>query len=240
MKKTTAAIVQARMGSNRLPGKVLKNLSGQPVLYHIIKRVEQVPGIDKIIVATTEEEIDNSIENYVNSIGINCFRGSSDNVLDRFYQAATSFSVDVIIRLTADNPLVDAKVLEQLLSYFSRCNCEYASTGGYPLGLGAEVFTFDALATAHKNASLPYEKEHVTPYMYREGQTVGRLVAPVDQSTLRFTMDTPEDYAFIQCVYDSLYHGSHDFYLDDILALLSKHPDMIRINAHVHQKKLGE
>lgn len=240
IRKTTVAILQARMGSTRLPGKVLKELSGQPVLYHIIKRVEQVPGIDKIIVATTEEDIDNSIEDYVNSIGISCFRGSSNDVLDRFYQAATSSCADVIIRLTGDNPLVDPRVLEQLLDYFMRCDYEYAATSGYPIGLGMEIFTYRALANAYKNASLPYEKEHVTPYMYREGQMVGRLVAPVDQSSLRFTMDTQEDYAFVQRVYDALYHGSHDFYLDDILGLLRKYPDMIKINAHVHQKKLGE
>ena len=240
MKKTTVAILQARMGSTRLPGKVLKELSGQPVLYHIIKRVEQVPGIDKIIVATTEEQIDNSIENYVNSLGISCFRGSSNNVLDRFYQAATATCADVIIRLTADNPLVDPRVLEQLLDYFAGCGYEYAATSGYPIGLGTEIFTYRALATAYKNARLPYEKEHVTPYMYREGQTVGRLVAPVDQSSLRFTMDTPEDYVFVQRVYDALYHGSHDFYLDDVLALLNKYPNIIKINSHVHQKKLEE
>lgn len=240
MKKITVAIIQARMGSTRLPGKVLKELSGQPVLYHIIKRVEQVPGIDKIIVATTEENIDNSIENYANSIGICCFRGNSDNVLDRFYQAATSSCADVIIRLTADNPLVDPQVLEQLLDLFVKCDYEYVATSGYPIGLGMEIFTYEALATAYKNASLPYEKEHVTPYMYREGQKVGRLVAPVDRSSLRFTMDTPEDYEFIQRVYDALYHGSHDFYLSDVLAFLNKYPDIVKINAHVHQKKLGE
>lgn len=239
-KKTTVAILQARMGSTRLPGKVLKELAGQPVLFHIIKRVEQVPGVDKIMVATTEEEIDDSIENYVNNIGIDCFRGSSDNVLDRFYQAATSVRADVIIRLTGDNPLVDPRVLERLLDYFAECGYVYAATSGYPIGLGAEVFTYEALAAAHKNADLPYEKEHVTPYMYREGQVVGRLVAPVDQSSLRFTMDTPEDYEFIQRIYAALYCGRHDFYLDDILALLKQHPDLIGINAHVHQKKLGE
>lgn len=238
--KKTVAIIQARMGSTRLPGKVLKELSGQPVLYHIIKRIEQVPGIDKIIVATTEEEIDNSIESYVNSIGFSCFRGSSDNVLDRFHQAAISACADVIIRLTADNPLVDPRVLEQLMACFERCGYDYAATSGYPIGLGAEIFTYGALNTAYKNASLPYEKEHVTPYMYQNGQTVGRLIAPVDQSSLRFTMDTPEDYIFIQHIYDALYHGSHDFYLDDVLALLREHPDLIKINAHIHQKKLGE
>jgi len=237
---STVAILQARMSSTRLPGKVLMELCGQPLLYHIIKRVEQTKELDKIIVATSEKKEDDPIASYANSIGIGCFRGSEENVLSRFFLAASMYQADIIVRLTGDNPLVDPKVLETLLTYFKGCGFPYASCVGYPLGLGAEVFTFEALADAYAHAEKEYEREHVTPYMYRDPEKTGKLAARKDLSSLRFTVDTPEDFKFVKCVYDALYHGSHDFYLNDILDLLEKNPNLIAINENVRQKRLGE
>lgn len=157
----TFAILQARMGSLRLPGKVLKEICGQPILWHIIERVKQAKKIDEIIVATTEEKEDDPIEDYVKSMGIRCFRGSAENVLDRFFHAAVFYHAEIIVRLTADNPLVDPQILDQLIYYFDGCGFSYASTSGYPLGLGAEVFSFGALDEAYVKANKAYEKEHV-------------------------------------------------------------------------------
>lgn len=239
----TIAIIQARMGSTRLPGKVLMELCGQPMLYHIIERVKQVGQIDKILVATSENQEDDSINAYVESVGIECFRGSAENVLDRYWGAAQAVHAgqdDTIVRLTADNPLVDAGILSKLLTYFAQCGYPYALTSGFPLGSGGEVFSFYALKEAYENAVQPYEKEHVTPYMYREGRAVGKLTSRIDRSHFRFTVDTPEDFKFVEKVYHSLYHGTHDFSLDDIIELLEEKPEIIMINSHVRQKEARE
>lgn len=231
------------MGSTRLPGKVLVDLCGHPVLYHIIKRVQQAEYIDRILVATSTSPEDDQVANYCQSIGIDCFRGSECNVLSRYFYAAKAFNIgqeDVIVRLTADNPLVDPRVLDDLLAYFKQCKYSYANTSGFPLGIGGEAFTFSALKDAFENAAKHYEKEHVTPYMYREGCTIGQLISMTDDSRFRFTMDTAEDYEFVRRVYSALYHGTHDFYLKDILDFLEKNPDVIEINAHIHQKKVME
>lgn len=237
------AVIQARMGSTRLPGKVLLELCGDPILYHIVKRVKHAQRISKIVVATSVNAEDDAIYSYCQSIGINCFRGSESNVLSRYFHAAEAFHIkqgDSIVRVTADNPLVDPKILDSLLAYFERQNLPYAATSGFPLGVGAEAFTFTALEEAFEKATKPHEKEHVTPYMYREGCTIGRLMSPADCSRLRFTLDTPEDYEFIKEVYSALYHGAHNFYLDDVLKLLAENPYVAEINSHVRQKGVME
>lgn len=237
------AIIQARMDSTRLPGKVLMELCGHPVLYHIIERVKQVKCINQILVATSTNAEDNVIYDFCQAIGVDCFRGDNSNVLHRYFDAAASGHAepdDIIIRLTADNPLVDPIVLDGLLAYFEQCDAPYASTSGFPLGVGAEVFTYSTLTETFEQATKAYEKEHVTPYMYREGRIIGQFIAPTDYSRFRFTMDTPEDYEFIKQIYRSLYHGSHNFYLNDVLDLLKEHPCIAEINAHVQQKGVEE
>lgn len=243
MGKRGFAVIQARMGSTRLPGKVLKDLCGEPMLSHIIRRVKQAPGIGKILIATSVSTEDAAIEVFANSVGIPCFRGSEGDVLDRFFCAAKAFGAgedDAIMRLTADNPLVDPAVLGELLAYFEASPYSYAAASGYPLGLGAEVFNFRALEEASRLAQKPYEREHVTPYMYRDPDKVGRLISPVNRSQYRFTVDTPEDFAFAETVYRALYHGKHNFYLEDILTFLAKNPEVGEINQNVRQKRLGE
>ena len=237
------AIIQARMGSSRLPGKVLKELCGRPMLDHIVRRAGQTEGITSLMIATSAQREDDPIAAFAGNAGIPCFRGSEEDVLARYWGAAKALGAeneDVIVRLTADNPLVDPQVLRELLDYFRKCPYAYASTSGYPLGLGAEVFTFQALEEAHRTAKAPHEREHVTPYMYRDPDRVGRLVSPEDISGLRFTVDTPEDFAFVEAVYRELYHGEHDFYLRDILKFLERNPSVRDINRHIRQKKLGE
>ncbi|USF26723.1 8-amino-3,8-dideoxy-manno-octulosonate cytidylyltransferase [Firmicutes bacterium ASF500] len=243
MESKVLAIIQARMSSTRLPGKVLRNLCGQPILYHIVQRIRSVQSVDTIVIATSQNKSDDPIAEFAHENQVCCFRGSETDVLDRFFQAARTFGAepdDIVMRLTADNPFVDPNVCEELLSYFKGSNFSYASAGGYPLGVGAEVFTFRALAEAHENGRQPYEREHVTPYMYREGQNPGKLNSPKDYSAVRLTVDTEEDYEVAQILYGSLYQPDRIFSLDEIIDYLVANPEVMTINKNVHQKRLGE
>jgi len=243
MKSKTFAIIQARMDSTRLPGKVLKELCGQPVLFHIIQRVKRVKSVNNTIIATSKNESDHLIAEFAQNQDVCCFRGSEEDVLERFYQAAQALGAepnDVIIRLTADNPFVDPDICMDLLSYFNKNSFTYAGAFHYPLGIGAEVFTFQALEEAYRNAQKPYEREHVTPYMYRAGQVYGKMYAPVNYSGIRLTVDTPADYKVAQIIYSSLYPVKKDFGLPEIIDFLRKYPDIAAINKEVHQKQLGE
>jgi len=236
------AIIQARMDSTRLPGKVLMELCGQPILFHIVQRMRRVKT-DEIMIATSKKGSDDLIAKFAQDHDVLCFRGSEEDVLDRFYQAARSLRAgpnDVIIRLTADDPFVDPEICMDLLSFFNRNTFSYATTSDYPLGVGTEVFTFQALEEAYKSAQKPYEREHVTPFMYREGQVYGKMYSPVDHSNIRLTVDTPEDRKVAQVIYNSLYPVKEDFGLPEIIDFLRKHPEVVAINQGVHQKQLGE
>ena len=243
MKSKIFAIIQARMSSTRLPGKVLKELSGRPILYHIIQRIKSVKDIDQVIIATSQKQSDDPIERFANAQSVSCFRGSENDVLERFFKATQVFGAgerDTMIRLTADNPFVDPGVCEKLLSYFRENSFNYVTTDGYPLGVGAEIFSFCALKEAYINAQKPYEREHVTPYMYRPGQVFGKLKSTEDYSNIRLTIDTPEDYRVAQILYDVLYQEEKLFKLPEIIEYLKNHLDIIAINKNIHQKRLGE
>jgi spore coat polysaccharide biosynthesis protein SpsF len=243
MESKVLAIIQARMSSTRLPGKVLRNLCGQPILNHIIQRIRCVQSIDTIIIATSQNKSDDLIADFAQENKIPCFRGSEMDVLDRYFQAAQSFKArpnDIVMRLTADNPFVDPKVCEDLLSYFKGNSFSYAAASGYPLGVGAEVFTFRALREAHKNGRRPYEREHVTPYMYQEDQNFGKMISPEDYSSVRLTVDTEEDYKMAQIIYSALYRPEKIFGFEEVINYLTKNPDVAAINKDVHQKQLGE
>lgn len=243
MESKIFAIIQARMSSTRLHGKVLKELSGQPILYHIIQRIKSVKDIDQVIIATSQKQSDDPIQQFANERCVSCFRGSENDVLGRFFKAAQVFGAgegDIIIRLTADNPFVDPRVCEELLSYFRENFFNYVTTEGYPLGVGVEIFSFCALEEAFMNAQKPYEREHVTPFMYRPGQVFGKLKSTEDHSDIRLTVDTLEDYRVAQIVYNSLYREKECFKLPELLDYLKNHPDIIAINKDVHQKQLGE
>lgn len=243
MESKVFAIIQARMSSTRLPGKVLKELSGRPILYHIIQRIKSVKSIDKIIIATSQKQSDDPIEQFANAQGVACFRGNENDVLERFFNAAQTFGAgegDLIIRLTADNPFVDPGVCEELLSYYRENSFSYVTTDGYPLGVGTEIFSFCALRDAYLNAQEPYEREHVTPFMYHPRQLFGKLKSAEDHSNIRLTVDTPEDCRVAEILYDSLYQEEKLFKLSEILEYLKNYPDVIAINKDIHQKQLGE
>ncbi|MGE5701491.1 MAG: cytidylyltransferase domain-containing protein [Clostridia bacterium] len=239
----TAAIIQARMGSTRLPGKVLKQLQDHTVLGHVIRRIKQVKSINKIVIATTNLPIDDVIEQEANRYGIEVYRGSEQDVLSRYYEAALQVNAETIIRITSDCPLIDPMVTEQVIQYYSKHSYDYVSNSlarTYPRGLDTEVFSMKALQEAHQQANQIHEREHVTPYIYLRSDEfkLGHVLADEDHSSHRWTLDTEEDWQLIQEIYRELYHPDHYFTWLDVLAFLKDRPDLVALNAHVEQKKL--
>ncbi|BAY60656.1 acylneuraminate cytidylyltransferase [Calothrix brevissima NIES-22] len=242
------AIIQARMGSTRLPGKVMKELCGQTVLAHVIFRVKACSLIDEVVVATTTSYADNPIVTEAEKCGVKWFRGSEEDVLSRYYLAAKQYSADVVVRVTSDCPLFDPEVLSQMLEYFQDETSEgleidYLSNclnRSYPRGLDAEVFTFGVLEKAFQAAQKPYEREHVTPYIYEHPEIFALHNQTYDEdiSNYRWTLDTEEDWKLIQAVYVDLYQEGEIFTTDEVIALLKAKPELVNLNIHVKQKEL--
>ena len=243
----TVAIVQARMGSRRLPGKVLRPLCGKPVLAHVLERVRLCRSLDGLWVATSLHPADDAIAQACRGWETPCFRGSEEDVLARFHGAAVAAGAEAVVRVTADCPLFDGHLLEDMLQVFLRLNTrtitvDYLSNvleRRYPRGLDAEVFTFAALEQAQREARLPREREHVTPYLYGHPEKF-RLYSyrgPEDWSGYRWTLDTLEDWALVEAVYQALYTPGCPFRTEQVLDLLGKRPDLARLNAGVRQKE---
>ena len=245
----TVAIIQARMGSTRLPGKVMKILCGKTVLAHIVTRVKACQFIDEVVVATTESLADNVIVAEAEKGGVHWFRGSEDNVLERYYLAAQKYKADVVVRITSDDPLVDPNILSQMLVYFKEkiaagIDIDYLSNNlnqrTYPLGLDAEIFTVLALEQAYRNANQFYQKEHVTPYVRQHPEvfSLHNYTWNKDFSTYRWTLDTQEDWELISEIYSALYRDGGIFTTDEVLALFNQRPELVKINAYVKQKEI--
>ena len=242
----SVAIIQARMGSTRLPGKVMLCLSGKTVLSHVVGRVQRCEALNRVIVATTELAKDKRIVDEASSLGVDVYRGSESDVLDRYYKAAIKFDAEVVVRVTADCPLFDHKVLSQMLATFDRIPLTdfpkvYLSNTRirtYPRGLDAEIFNLAALELAHKKANQEFEREHVTPYMYQHPDEflVCDFKGEENLSSYRWTLDTLEDFQFLKAVYSSLYKGGHIFSTGQVLDLLKTQPELCKLNAHVRQK----
>ena len=237
-----AAIVQARMGSTRLPGKVMKLLSGKPMLSHIIDRLKHSKKIDRIIIVTTVKEDDKVIVKLSKEIEIEVFCGSSEDVLDRYYQSASFFNVKHIIRITADCPLIDSVIVDEIVDCYQTKNCDYVSNTinpSFPDGLDTEVFSFEALKRAWGEAVTPSEREHVTPYLYNHPEIFKtyNYANHVDHSGMRWDVDEEVDYLFVTEVYKHLYKYGEIFYMDDVLELLSKHPELNSINKNIKRNE---
>lgn len=242
----TVAIIQARMGSTRLPGKVMKKLHGKTILSHVVERVKQSNWIDDIVIATTNKAEDDSIEKEAIACGIRIYRGSETNVLERYFYAAKKNNADTIVRITSDCPLIDPSVIDEIISFYQKqsyillTNAGNESHRSYPRGLDTEVFSFEALQDAFTHANREYQQEHVTPYLYENNQNIYYFKNNIDYSGYRLTLDTIEDFKLIEAIYQRLYNGKHDFYLDDIVHLLKQNPELITINKHIEQKKINE
>lgn len=228
--------IQARLGSTRLPGKVLMDLEGRPVLLRVVDRVRRAVGIDDVVVLTTIEKKDLPLVQLCASEGIRVFCGSENDVLDRFYQAARLLSPTQIIRVTADCPVLDPAVLSATLSLHLSSGADYTSntlTERFPDGEDVEVMTFEALQKAWRAAKLSSEREHVTPYIRKHPELFHQssYVGVDDHSTMRWTLDTEEDYRFLKTLYGALGDGDSCFGMDDILAFISRNPGVLEINS---------
>ena len=234
------AIVQARMGSTRLPGKVLKDLAGETMLARVVGRLRCASRIDEVLVATTDHTIDDPIVDECRKLPVQVFRGDQYDVLDRYFKAAEFASADVIVRITSDCPLIDSGITDKTIAYFLDELPDYAANTivrTYPRGLDTEVMSFSALSRAWQKAQKPYEREHVTPYVL-EHPSEFRLVSVVndrDYGAHRWTVDTPEDLAFVWAVYDRL-KSKGMFSWRDVLDLLDREPELTELNRGVVQK----
>ncbi len=228
------AIIQARMGSSRLPDKVLKKIMEKPVLWHVIDRVSKSRLINEVIVATTYQREDLAIVEYCASRGIRVFAGSDNDVLDRYYQVAKLLRPDHIVRITADCPLHDPAVIDMVIQKHLDLDNDYTSNTleeTFPDGLDCEVFKFSALEQAWKNAKLASEREHVTPYLKKGKQFKKYSIKDsVDHSQYRWTLDTDRDFVFIVRIFEELYSDDPDFDKDDIYDLLERCPDIMELN----------
>ena len=225
------AIVQARMSSTRLPGKVLKSIVGRPMISLQLERIKRARHIDEIVVATSTDRADDAIQAQCHRDDVSCSRGDLNDVLDRFYQAAKPLNSKCIVRLTADCPLIDPSVIDECIELFNSGDYDYASNTverTYPRGLDVEAFTFAALERAWREARLPSEREHVTPYLYHHPQLfrIGYLKDKRDLSSLRWTVDYPDDFEVITAIYESLYPAHSKFSIADILEFLENHPEL--------------
>ena len=238
MEPKVTAIIQARMASTRLPGKVMKEVLGRPLLSYLIERVRCCKDIEDVILATTLNYEDDPIASFGSNQGVDVFRGSENNVLERYYKAATSFGARHIMRITADCPLIDPELLDILIEYYFVQKYDYVSNAVNPTlpdGLDAEIFTFKALDYAHKHAVLPSELEHVTPYIRNHPEVfkTGNWTHHDDLSQLRWTVDEPEDFEFVRQVIEILYPVNRSFRMNDVLDIIHQRPDLAQINAHI-------
>jgi len=231
------AILQARLSSSRLPGKVLKPILGKPMLLHQIERLGNSKMIDKLIVATSIDGSDDDIEQMCLDNKIEVFRGDLNNVLDRYYQCTKQYNPDYIVRLTGDCPLADWQVVDQVIQNHLSGDFDYTNNciaPAFPDGLDVEVMTMSALAESKQSATLPSEMEHVSQYINKNPNKfkIGSSHYKEDLLHLRWTVDEPEDFDFVEKVYHHLYKDHPNFLMQDILKLLEKHPELSNINNH--------
>lgn len=231
-----AAIIQARMSSTRLPGKVLMSLAGQPVLAHVINRIGHCQTIGQTIVATSIDPSDDAIEAWCGAHGVTCQRGSLNDVLDRYYQVAKTHAVDVIVRITADCPAIDPTVVDEVVGGFLGGGYEFFGLAGeFPDGLDCTVFAFSAIERAWREARFPSEREHVGPYIEKHPELFksGALRKFEGLSHHRWTLDEPRDYEFLKIVFQQLADKPQPFLAADVLDLLARQPELAQINSQI-------
>ena len=229
------AIIQARLASTRFPGKILEEVAERPMLEMLISRVKLSQKIDKIVVATTSESTDDRLCRWLNQENIDYFRGSEEDVLDRFWQCAKSYNADIVVRLTADDPLKDPKIIDEAVDLFlNNPDVDYVSNTirpSYPEGLDVEVFSLFSLALANEKAKLKSEREHVTPYIWKTTETFKLLNFEMsrDLSAWRWTVDKPVDLEFIKTLLKMARNNIFASYLD-LIAIIDKNPALMDIN----------
>ena len=224
------------MGSTRLPGKVMREVLGKPLLWHLINRLKWSQLIDKIVIATTDKAKDEPILKLAEESGIDSFAGSEDDVLDRYYQAAKKYNAEAVVRITADCPLIDPEVTDRIIGHYlkNRDKLDYVHTGrSFPDGLDTEVFSFAALEVAWREARWLSEREHVTPYIKKSGIfRMATVEYEDDLSQMRWVVDDEKDFQLVTEIFQSLYKEGEIFHLKDIVDFLSKRPELLELNKH--------
>ncbi len=232
----TLAIIQARMGSTRFPDKVMRTINGIPMIELLLNRLKLAKNIDQIVLATSDDSRNKTLVDHVNKLGFYVFQGSENDVLGRYYYAAIPHKPDVIVRITGDCPLIDPKVVDEVLEDFFSANVDYQSNISpptYPDGLDTEVFTFAALELAQNEATEEREREHVTPYIRESGKFSMKNSAYMDDlSDERWTVDEPEDFEVITNVFEH-FHPHYDFSWLDVLELRQNSPHLFAANQHL-------
>lgn len=243
----TVIISQARMTSTRLPGKVLKEVLNKPLLVYHIERLQRVASADELVIATTTNMTDDPIADLCSRMGIGCYRGSEEDVLSRYYEAALTYKADIVVRVTSDCPMIDTGVVDRVIGYYKENCAQYDYVCNtlqrtYPRGMDTEVFSFRALEEASRYATAKPEREHVTPYLYHHPERfrLGNVAMDRDESRYRWTVDTIEDFTLIKKIIEALYPENPEFTLQDCLELLEVHPDWAKINAGIEQKAYGQ
>ncbi len=241
-KNKVAAIIQARMTSTRLPGKVLMNIEQKPMLWHIINRLKSSVKIDDIILAIPDTKENDSLEIFSKKNNIDYFRGSEEDVLSRYYNSAKKYHAEVVVRITADCPLIDPEVVDMAIEKHLASGADYTSNileRTFPRGLDVEVFNSKALAKSYKEAKESYQKEHVTPYIWElpEKFHLANIENPENFSHMRWTVDEREDLEFVREIYKRLSKTGKIFLMRDITNLLKKYPELMEINKNVKQKE---
>lgn len=231
----TVAIIQARMGATRLPGKVAKRIVGIPMLEHMLRREKMSRTLDELVVATTNKSEDDAVEAMAKICGVSVYRGSEHDVLDRYYQAAKEAKADIVVRVTGDCPLHYSDLIDETVEHFLAAKVDYGrSPSNYPEGLDTEVFTFAALERAWREAKLPSEREHVTPYLYTHPELFvcdsEWTPARGEFQGMHWSVDTPQDFAFVTRIFEALYPHNQKFKKEEVLVLLQEHPEWLDLN----------
>ena len=233
-------IIQARMGSSRLPGKALmKSDSGKPLLYYVINQLRYCSKVKNLVIATTTNQEDDEIEKFANDNSVNIFRGKEKDVLDRYFQCAKKYSFSTIVRITADCPLIDPQIVDKVIEQFFSENYDFATNTlmrTFPIGTDVEVFSFSALNRAWENTQLPSEREHVTPYLRKEENfKIINVENDKNISNLRLTVDRIEDFELIKQILNNI--SINPIHLEDVLELFLRKPELIEINKHINHNE---
>ncbi|MDB6081698.1 MAG: spsF [Chlamydiia bacterium] len=235
--------VQARMGSTRLPGKVLVKAAGKTLLEHLCERLQRVKEADSFSILTTTNAKDDVLEEFCKKNDLSCYRGPEDDVLTRFYQVAEKRRPDAIVRITADCPLIDPQIIDQVILEYKNGSYDYVSNSlerTYPRGMDVEIFSYKTLQDTSTMAQSDEEREHVTLYMYRHPElfSLYNVSQKENSSQYRLTVDTTEDFQLIKLLLERLYPEKPNFSLQNIVDTLKRHPEWAKINAHIQQKPL--
>lgn len=243
----TGVIVQTRMGSSRLPGKVMINICGKPVIEHVIDRLKMSNTLDDIIIATTTSMKDKVIVEQAQKNGVKWFCGSEEDVLSRYYYAAKENNLNTIVRITSDCPLIDPIILDKIVEFYNKNDYLLVTNAGnllehrtYPRGLDVEVFSFDTIEQAFNFAKKTYQREHVTPYIYETyGDKIYYYKNDINFSQYRWTLDTEEDLELISIIYNNFYNEyGQNFGFKEVLKFIQTNPQLSKINERIEQKKI--